>query len=96
MHNKYKTANTKKNMLNGVYQKPHKMVELKINQQNQIEDKYQIEDGNKLKNLKNRILSVFEFNEFKPRLKSPRNWFRLSAGLNLEKFNTNLSGTNKI
>ena len=29
-----------------------------------------------------------EFNEFKPRLKSPKNRFKLSAGLNLEKFNT--------
>ena len=30
---------------------------------------------------------VSEFNEFKPRLKSPKNRFQLSAGLNLEKFN---------
>ena len=37
-----------------------------------------------------------EFNEFKPRLKSPQNRFQLSAGLNLEKFNTILSGTNHI
>ena len=28
-----------------------------------------------------------EFNEFKPRLKSPQNRFQLSASLNLEKFN---------
>ena len=34
---------------------------------------------------------VSEFNEFKPRLKSPQNRFLLSDGLNLEKFNTNLS-----
>ena len=40
--------------------------------------------------------TVSEFNEFKPRLKSPRNRFQLSAGLNLEKFNTNISETNKI
>ena len=40
--------------------------------------------------------SVSEFNEFKPRLKSPQNWVQLSAGLNFEKLNTNLSGTNKI
>ena len=32
--------------------------------------------------------SVSEFNEFKPRLKSPQNRFQLSAGLNLEKLNT--------
>ena len=39
---------------------------------------------------------VSEFNEFKPRLKSPKNRFQLSAGLNLEKVHTNLSGTTKI
>ena len=37
-----------------------------------------------------------EFNEFKPRLKSLQNRFQLSAGLNLEKFNTILSGANHI
>ena len=31
---------------------------------------------------------MFEFNEFKPRLKSPKTLFQMSAGLNLEKFNT--------
>ena len=31
---------------------------------------------------------VSEFNEFKPRLKSPKNRFQMSAGLNLEKCNT--------
>ena len=39
---------------------------------------------------------VSEFNEFKPRLKSAKNRFQLSAGLNLEKFNTILSGINHI
>ena len=34
---------------------------------------------------------VSEFNEFEPRLKSAKNRFQLSAGLNLEKFNTNLN-----
>ena len=38
--------------------------------------------------------SVSEFNEFKPRLISPKNRFQLSAGLNHEKFNTILSETN--
>ena len=38
---------------------------------------------------------VSEFNEFKHRLKSPKNRFPLSAGLNLEKLNTILSGTNR-
>ena len=37
-----------------------------------------------------------EFNEFNPRLKSPKNRFQLSTGLNLEKINTVLSGTNHI
>ena len=37
---------------------------------------------------------VSEFNEFEPRLKSAKNRFQLVAGLNLEKFNTILSGTN--
>ena len=37
-----------------------------------------------------------EFNEFKPRLKSAKNRFQLSAGLNLEKLNQILSGTNHI
>ena len=39
---------------------------------------------------------VSEFNEFKPRLKYPKNQFYLTAGLNLEKFITNLSGTNQL
>ena len=40
--------------------------------------------------------SVSEFNEFKPRLKSLRNWIQLSPGFNLEKLNTILSETNHI
>ena len=43
-----------------------------------------------------RINPVFEFNEFKPRLKFTKNRFQLSVGLNLEKLNTILSGTNHI
>jgi len=39
---------------------------------------------------------VSEFNEFKWRFKSFKNRFQLSAGLNLEKFNTLLSGTSHI
>ena len=39
---------------------------------------------------------VSEFNEFKPRLKSPKSRFQFSAGLNLEKFNTILTETNRI
>ena len=46
------------------------------------------------------LLSVIKpgskFNEFEPRLKSSKNRFQLSAGLNLEKLNTILSGTNHI
>ena len=37
-----------------------------------------------------------EFNEFEPWLKSAKNRFQLSAGLNLEKLNTILNGTNHI
>ena len=36
------------------------------------------------------------FNELKPRLKSPKNRFQLSAGLNLEKISTILSEANHI
>ena len=46
--------------------------------------------------LKVKDISVSEFNEFKPRLKAPKNRFQLSAGLNLEKCNTILSETNHI
>ena len=37
------------------------------------------------------VHSVSEFNEFEPRLKSAKNQFQLSAGLNLEKFDTTLN-----
>ena len=37
-----------------------------------------------------------EFNEFEPSLKSAKNRFKLSAGLNLETLNTIWSGTNHI
>ena len=37
-----------------------------------------------------------EFNDFKPRFKSPKNRFQFSAGLNLEKLNTILSETNYL
>ena len=39
---------------------------------------------------------VSEFNEFEPRLKSAKNRFQFSAGLNLEILNTILSETNHI
>ena len=42
------------------------------------------------------IQPVSEFNEFEPRFKSVKNRFQLSAGLNLEKLNTILSGTNYV
>ena len=41
-------------------------------------------------------ISVSEFNEFELWLKSVKNRFQLSAGLNLEKLNTIFSGTNHI
>ena len=37
-----------------------------------------------------------EFKEFDPRFKSTKTRFKLSAGLNLETFDTILSGTNHI
>ena len=37
-----------------------------------------------------------EFKEFEPQLKSAKNRFQLSAGLNLKKLNTILSETNHI
>ena len=39
---------------------------------------------------------VSDFNEFKLRLKSTKNRFQFSAGLNLEKLNTILNETNYI
>ena len=41
-------------------------------------------------------LSESEFNELEPRIKSAENQFQFSAGLNLEKMNTILSGTSHI
>ena len=40
--------------------------------------------------------SEAEFKEFEPRLKSAKTRFKLSVGLNLETFDTILSGTNHI
>ena len=40
--------------------------------------------------------SEMEFKEFEPRLKSAKPRFKFSAGLNLETFDTILSGTNHI
>jgi len=40
--------------------------------------------------------SVSKFNEFEPRLKSAKNRFQLSAGLNFGTLNTVLSGINHI
>ena len=40
--------------------------------------------------------SESEFNEFEPRLKSAKNRFQLSAGLDLKKITTVLSGINHI
>ena len=42
------------------------------------------------------IQSESEFNEFEPRLKSAKNRFQLSAGLNLETLITILTGTDDI
>ena len=37
-----------------------------------------------------------EFKEFEPQFKSVKTQFKLSAGLNLETFDTSLSGSNHI
>ena len=37
-----------------------------------------------------------EFKEFEPRFKSAKTRFKLSAGLNIETFNTIISGANHI
>ena len=42
------------------------------------------------------IKSEMELKEFEPRFKSAKTRFKLSAGLNLETFDTILSGTNQI
>ena len=42
------------------------------------------------------MLPEMEFKEFKPRFKSAKTLFKLSAGLNLLTFDTILSGTNHI
>ena len=41
-------------------------------------------------------LLEMEFKEFEPRFKSAKTWFKLSAGLNLETFDTIVSGTHNI
>ena len=41
-------------------------------------------------------LDEIEFKELEPRFKSSKTRFKLSAGLNLEEFDTILSGTNHI
>ena len=63
----------------------------------------QIEDHLKLHNFRTIefplikcIQSEMEFKEFKPRFKSAKTRFKLSAGLNLETFDTISSGTNHI
>ena len=43
-----------------------------------------------------KVLSEMELKEFEPRFKSAKTRFKLSAGLNLETFDTILSGTNHI
>ena len=42
------------------------------------------------------VLPEMEFKEFELRFKSAKTRFKLSAGLNLETFDTILSGTNHI
>ena len=62
---------------------------------------YQKSDGNKhFEHIVHNILFFTqpetEFKEFEPRFKSANTRFKLSASLNLETFDTILSGTNHI
>jgi len=50
-----------------------------------------------LKSFKSQVMfPEMEFKEFEPRFKSAETRFKFSAGLNLETFDTILSGTNHI
>jgi len=53
-------------------------------------------NGHNASNTKALVTPEMEFNEFEPRFKSAKTRFKLSAGLNLETFDTILSGTNHI
>ena len=52
--------------------------------------------GHNASNTKALVTPEMEFNEFEPRFKSAKTRFKLSAGLNLETFDTILSETNHI
>ena len=55
---------------------------------NFIEEEFQnLSSMHWCKSRKQNISTVSEFNEFEPRLKSAKNRFQFSAGLNLKKFN---------
>jgi len=43
-----------------------------------------------------KAIPEMEFEEFEQRFESAKTWFKLSTGLNLETFDTILSGTNHI
>ena len=60
----------------------------KIEQKNSVN--FFIENEGNLKS------SEMEFKEFEPRFKSAKTRFKFSAGLNLDTFDTILSGTNHI
>ena len=54
-------------------------------------------EKNEMKKVVNiKLRAEMEFKEFEPQFKSAKTRFKLSAGLNLEKFDTILSGTNHI
>jgi len=50
----------------------------------------------KIKQPRDYNVPEMEFKEFEPRFKSAKTRFKFSAGLNLETFDTILSGTNHI
>ena len=57
-----------------------------------------VQNRNTMTHTKNNlnIPPMAEFKEFEPRFKSAKTRFKLNAGLNLETFDTILSGTNNI
>ena len=65
-----------------------------INRELIIKSNEQLDQNNPLRDTLH--IPEMEFKEFEPRFKSAKTWFKFSAGLNLETFDTILSGTNHI
>ena len=65
-----------------------------INRELIIKSNEQLDQNNPLRDTLH--IPEMEFKEFEPRFKSAKTWFKSSAGLNLETFDTILSRTNHI